>query len=128
MTLAYDETTIRTALRRAWSLETASQWSAENPANGQCNVTAAVIQDLFGGEILRTHMQGIWHYYNQIDGVRADFSDTQFTDPGARFDPPAHYDDIASSKAEAMATIPQREYDALKRALLRELRVTTDAD
>ena len=37
----FDEAQVRDALEKAWSLETAKQWSPENPANGQCNVTAA---------------------------------------------------------------------------------------
>lgn len=117
----YDEAVIRKALPRAWSLETAPQWSRENPANGQCNVTAAVIFDLFGGEILRTQLTGVWHYYNQINGERVDFSDSQFTAPGARFAAPEAYDDVPSSREAAMEGIPQREYEALRRRLLAAL-------
>ncbi len=121
MPLEYDEFAIRKALRQCWSLDTAPQWSAENPANGQCNVTAAVIHDVFGGEILRTKMPGVWHYYNQIDGRRADLSDSQFTDPGARFEAPDPYQDELSSRDAAMEGIPEREYVALKTALLAAL-------
>ena len=117
----YDEFAIRKALRRAWSLDTAVQWSAENPANGQCNVTAAVIHDLFGGEILRTKLTGVWHYYNQLGGKPVDFSDSQFTDPGARFAAPDPYDDELSSREACMEGIADREYEALKTALLAAL-------
>jgi len=121
MPLEFDEAKIRTALDSAWSLETAPQWSAENPANGQCNVTAAVIYDLFGGEVLRTPIGDLWHYYNQIDGRRADLSDSQFTRPNARFDLPVPYEDAPTTRDEAMVGIPQREYDALRSALLARL-------
>lgn len=114
----FDEARIREALESAWSLETAVQWSAENPANGQCNVTAAVIHDLFGGDILRTRFPAVWHYYNRIDGKRVDLTDSQFTRPGARFPAPERYDDALSDRAAAMEGIPQREYDALRAALL----------
>lgn len=117
----FDEKRIREALAKAWSLETAVQWTEENPASGQCNVTAAVIFDLFGGEILRTRLLEVWHYYNRIDGERCDLTDSQFTAPGARFDAPDPYDDEASTRDTAMQTIPQREYDALKGALLKHL-------
>lgn len=116
-----DEPALRVALRRAWSRETAVQWSAENPANGQCNVTAAVVHDLFGGEILRTRMPGLWHYYNRIGGQRMDLTDSQFTDPGARFAAPASYDDQPATRAEALAGIPDREYQTLRAALRRAL-------
>ncbi|MEM1047331.1 MAG: hypothetical protein AAGL24_14325 [Pseudomonadota bacterium] len=117
----FDETRIREALAKAWSLETAVQWTEENPASGQCNVTTALIFDLFGGEILRTRLPEVWHYYNRIDGERYDLTDSQFTAPGARFAAPEAYDDETSSREAAMQTIPQREYDTLKGALLKHL-------
>ena len=118
MQLVYDEVMIRDALRSAWSLETAVQWTPENPASGQCNVTAAVIYDLFGGEILRTRLPDVWHYYNRIDGQRVDFTDSQFTDPGALFSTPEHYDDASTTREATLAGIPEREYVKLKRDLL----------
>ena len=121
MSLTYDETAIRRALRQAWSLETAVQWTPENPASGQCNVTAAVILDLFGGEILRTRLPDVWHYYNRIEGRRVDFTDSQFSSPGALFDAPTRYDDEATTRDAAMTGIPEREYEALRSALLSAL-------
>ena len=97
------------------------QWTPENPASGQCNVTAAVIFDVYGGEILRTPVADVWHYYNRIGGTRVDFTDSQFHAPGARFAAPRTYEDAPTSREAALATIPDREYDALMTALLREL-------
>jgi len=118
----YDESLIRNALPKAWSLETAAQWTQENPASGQCNVTTVVIHDLFGGDILRTQLPGVWHYYNRINGKRVDFSDSQFGAPGALFEAPAAYDDELTSRDNAMQGIPEREYQTLKAALLLHLR------
>ena len=119
--MTFNEDQVRSALEKAWSLDTAQQWSQENPANGQCNVTSAVIYDLFGGEVLRTRLQTVWHYYNQMDGKRCDLTDSQFFRPGAFFPAPESYDDELSSRDTAMEGIPQREYDALKEALLEKL-------
>jgi hypothetical protein len=119
--MTFDEARIRAALRQAWSPETAVQWTEENPALGQCNVTAAVICDLFGGKVLRTRYPDIWHYYNEIDGARYDLTDSQFKDPGAVFQAPEVYQDDVSTKEAAMEGIPQREYDTLRAALLRIL-------
>lgn len=119
--MTFDETTIRKALPEAWSSETAVQWTAENPASGQCNVTAAVIFDLFGGEVLRAQLGEVWHYYNRINGKRCDLTDSQFSAPGALFEAPKSYDDEVSSRDAAMKGIPQVEYDTLKRALLARL-------
>lgn len=119
--MLFEEQKVLEALDRAWSLETAKQWSAENPANGQCNVTAAVIQEIFGGDILKTEIPPVWHYYNQINGKAYDLTASQFTRPNARFPAPNPYEDRPSNLAEAMNGIPQREYDTLKTALLKEL-------
>ncbi|MGI9410722.1 MAG: YunG family protein [Hyphomicrobiaceae bacterium] len=121
MAIPFDEARVRAALSNAWSLDTAVQWTAENPASGQCNVTAAVVFDLFGGEIQRTRLPDAWHYYNRIDGVRMDLTDSQFSAPGAIHEAPDGYQDEITNRATALANIPDREYEALRTALLHEL-------
>ena len=118
---AFDERRVREALFQAWSLETAKQWTVENPASGQYNVTAAVVFDLFGGEILRTRLPEVWHYYNRIDARRVDLTDSQFDAPDALFARPHRYDDEATTRDAAMIGIPQREYDTLRTALASHL-------
>jgi hypothetical protein len=49
------------ALRAAWSRETSEdpdEWSPANPSRGQCAVTALVIRELLGGEILIATVRG----------------------------------------------------------------------
>ena len=121
MSIPFDEARVRAALSNAWSLDSAVQWTAENPASGQCNVTVAVISDLFGGEILRTRLPDAWHYYNRIDGVRMDLTGSQFSAPGASQEAPEDYEDEVTDRAAALANIPNREYDALRTAPLHEL-------
>jgi N-acetylglutamate synthase-like GNAT family acetyltransferase len=48
-------TDIELAIRESWSSETSDdpdEWSADNPARGQCGVTALLVRELLGGEIL----------------------------------------------------------------------------
>jgi len=94
-------------LRECWSTETSGHWLPENPARGQCNVTSLVMQDLFGGEILKTEAPGGWHFYNCIDGKRYDLTASQFTAP-------IPYADIESSRAEALAGTRLERYSTLK--------------
>lgn len=61
------------ALRRyAWTDETAhpdwvAKWSRETPEAGQCAVTALVMQDAFGGHIIRGVVDGHGsHYWNRL--------------------------------------------------------------
>lgn len=82
---------IENVIRSSWSLETcdpvdAPLWTAEAPARGQCAVTALVVQDLLGGELL---MSDVWHangsrqgvhYWNRLaGGMELDLTREQFT-------------------------------------------------
>ena len=96
----------RRVLRRCWSLETSPQWLPENPARGQCNVTALVVWDRFGGEILKTPVGNDWHFYNRVAGTVYDLTAEQFSVPPA-------YLDIPSARDEALAGTAPDRYQAL---------------
>ena len=70
-------------------VSTASQWTPDNPAAGQCNVTSLLIHELFGGELLKTPLPAGDHFYNRIGGRRYDFTASQFDRPIAYVDLPA---------------------------------------
>jgi hypothetical protein len=96
-------------LLASWSLKTSGQWLAANPACGQCSVTALLINELFGGQILKTPLPEGDHFYNRIDGQRIDLTDVQF-------DTPIHYLDIESDRTEALVGTSASKYAALKAA------------
>lgn len=96
-----------TRLRHAWSVETGQHWRADNPASGQCSVTALVIHDKLGGEILKTDVNGAWHFYNRIDAKRVDFTMSQFESP-------IGYDDVSSNRTEALSDCSQARYELLR--------------
>ena len=98
-------------LPRGWSRGSAARWRADDPAAGQCNVTAVLAHELLGGEILKTRVGTSWHFYNRLDGMRHDLTASQFAAPVA-------HDDVASSRAEAMAGILPAEYAALRGRVL----------
>ena len=52
----------------------------QNKFRGQCVVTALIVQDYFGGKILRTEIDGERHshYFNEIDGKTIDLTAEQF--------------------------------------------------
>lgn len=80
---------IETAIRSSWSRETADPaqpgWLPDNPARGQCAVTALVVNDLCGGEVLIAEAwnadgsrQG-YHYWNRLaGGLELDLTREQF--------------------------------------------------
>ncbi|WP_025723768.1 YunG family protein [Paenibacillus polymyxa] len=98
------------ALFQAWSLESSPKWIANNPAAGQCGVTALVVQDRLGGDILRTWLDSGWHYYNRIGEDIIDFTRSQFSIP-------PQYQDVYSNREEAFSDTNAEQYAALNRRL-----------
>lgn len=78
-----------TALEASWGADTAftkSNWSPENPARGQCVVSSLVVQDYFGGDLLKYSVTGKSieesHYFNQLaDGNIVDVTKSQYNFP-----------------------------------------------
>ncbi|MFD5200956.1 hypothetical protein ACFWM7_12570 [Streptomyces sp. NPDC058375] len=82
-------TDIEQALRGSWSAETCTpeyrdRWTPDNPARDQCGVTAMVLNDLLGGELVRgeVHVDGVrtdFHWWNRLGmGVEIDLTREQF--------------------------------------------------
>ena len=107
--MEFDEDKVRSALSSCWSPQTAIQWRPDNPALGQCNVTALLVNELFGGRILKTRHRESRHYYNEIRGRRYDFTDSQFTSP-------VEYADVYSTRAEVERGITRDEMTTLRNA------------
>jgi hypothetical protein len=73
-------------------------------------VTALVVHDQLGGEILKTEVNGAWHFYNLVDGRRIDFTMSQC-------ETPIGYDDVPSNRCEALGDCSVKQYEILRRRL-----------
>ena len=84
-------TRIADALREAWAADTCSPddlarsgWQPDNPAWGQCDITALVVNDLFGGELVcgEVYLNGEqhnYHWWNRLpSGLELDLTREQF--------------------------------------------------
>ena len=72
---------LRRQLRKAWCAQSAADpalWSVTRPSTGQCAVSALIVQERFGGRILRVLVPGGSHYYNDVGGVDVDLTRDQF--------------------------------------------------
>lgn len=80
---------LRAVMRAAWGPDTrdpagGEPWRADNPARNQCGVTALVVQDLLGGELIlgEVLVEGAKvgnHYWNRlVDGTEVDLTADQF--------------------------------------------------
>lgn len=87
MTMTIDE--LRPHIRAAWGPDTCypdhrDDWSADNPAREQCGMTALVVQDVLGGDLVLGHVEvgGVnvgHHYWNVLpDGTVVDLTAEQF--------------------------------------------------
>ncbi len=103
-----DDGLVERLLRDSWSSRTSSLWSVDNPSRGQCGVTALVVNDHLGGEILKTRAGPSWHYYNRVAGRRLDFTSQQFPHL-------LEYLDLVSSREEALADVAEEQYRELAR-------------
>ncbi|MCS3501931.1 hypothetical protein M2189_008558 [Bradyrhizobium japonicum] len=110
--MSFDPDEVQRALRKAWSLSTSSQWTPNNPAAGQCNVTALLVHELFGGELLKTPLPAADHFYNRIEGRRYDFTASQF-------DRPITYVDLLTDRADAELGATSDQLAELRAAFLR---------
>jgi hypothetical protein len=72
-------------------------------------VTALLIHELFGGELLKTGLPEGDHFYNCVHGVRYDFTADQF-------DTPITCADIVTSRADAKRGATSAELQALRAA------------
>jgi hypothetical protein len=83
----YTITQIMQAIKRSWAQETSytpDQWSVDNPARGQCVISALVINDYFGGTYQRFEILledgREKHYVNVLpDGVVIDVAGMQYS-------------------------------------------------
>jgi hypothetical protein len=105
-------------LQKSWSPATARQWTSERPAAGQCNVTALLLHDLFGGELLKTLLPKGDHFYNRIDGRRYDFTESQF-------DRPIRYDDTPATRVDAERGATKAELAVLRAAFEQNWRISS---
>lgn len=72
---------MREMFEKAWSAETsnAPDWSPERPSRGQCAITALIVQDGTGGDLVRVINAGDSHYFNRLpDGSEVDLTRDQF--------------------------------------------------
>lgn len=104
-----DKQRIVRTLQGSWSQYTSTKWTQSNPALGQCSVTALVLQDRFGGGLLKTRIGDAWHFYNEIDGDVHDFTSQQF-------ERPLRYSHLPATRDEALIDTSPEQYQHLGHA------------
>lgn len=122
----YDLDTATNTLSASWSADTAygpSSWSQDNPARGQCIVSCLVIQDYFGGDLVRYSVKGEGinetHYVNKLpNGSLLDTTASQYTYDVVFQPKPIELDGFSSIREKRLA-----DADTLRRYILLRDRV-----
>jgi hypothetical protein len=122
-------THIERVIRSAWAADTCdpadlADWHTGNPARGQCGVTALVLHDLLGGELLlgEVHVDGQrtgHHWWNRLGVVEVDLTRDQFG---------PHEQITAGEVVDRPAGPPVRcreQYETLRARVLRQLGADT---
>lgn len=101
---------IRNALQQSWSADTSytpDEWSRDNPARGQCVVSALVLQEYLGGDLHRYKViynnQPEKHYVNVIDRVFVDSTRSQYPEDAELVDAPVDLGSYGSIRAKLMS-------------------------
>ena len=113
-------------MRAAWGEDSCDPvdlpWSTDNPAKGQCGVTALVLNDLLGGDLMSAPVffpdgtQQGWHTWNVFgDGVEVDLTLEQFR-AGEVVEPPERI-----VRAPGPPTRDPHRYEALRARVLTAL-------
>lgn len=122
---------IDSAMRASWAADTCSPddearvpWTADNPAWGHCDVTALVVHDLLGGDLVmgEVHLDGEkhgYHWWNRLgSGFEVDLTREQFQQ-GQVVTPVQ-----VVARPEGRPVRRQREYELFRRRVTERLGIS----
>ena len=116
----FDKTVVKKALKRTWALDQIPGRIPNSSDDDKSSVTSQLIHDLFGGEILKTHVKKSWHFYNRIDGERVDFTESEMD----KFTKENGFEDIPSTPDETYAYFEQEDYSTFLMRFVRTFEET----
>lgn len=110
------------ALHESWAQDTCyegSDWTPDNPARGQCVVSSLIVQDYFGGDLVRYAVTGEGldekHYGNLIEGTVIDTTVQQYRQPVVFKPLPIALKGFASTREKRLADKDTKDrYDLLR--------------
>lgn len=114
----FDRTTVQETLRQTISSD---NFPGAGPfKESQDTIISLLIHDIFGAEILKTHKQKRWHFYNRINGERIDLAEAETLNPVVE----NTFEDIPSSPCEASDYVAREDYLTFLMKFIREFEET----
>ena len=111
---------LKTSLRECYSKDLCypkvqDEWNENNKCFGMCVITSLIVNDYFGGDICKIHVEGISHYYNLIENEIIDLTSSQFKCE-------VDYKDYETIERDKILTDNTKErYQMLKKRLINKL-------
>jgi len=116
---------VQEALRKSRILdEGEKELNSKKFKNGLDREISLLIYDIFGGEILKTHIRRGWHFYNKINGERIDF----ITSETGKVSEENYFEDIPSTRDETNKYFEQVDYSTLFLRFVRAFEETVGLD
>jgi len=106
------------ALKKSLAPESNKVSTPDDQVEVQDSIISLLIHDVFGGEILKTHEDKNWHFYNRIDGERLDFAGSKTRSSGEMFE------DIPATPDETSDYIDQADYSTFFMKFIRAFEET----
>lgn len=94
------------ALKKSLTSDSDRKLGPKIGTGGQDGLISLLIHDVFGGEILKTHLKKYWHFYNRIEGERVDFTLVKSNEDELL----REFEDIPSTPDETLDYIDQTDY------------------
>jgi hypothetical protein len=106
MKTMFNRLVVHEALKNCYIQENNPKNKINKPAASQDRFISLLLHDIFGGEILKTHIRRGWHFYNRIEGERIDFTRSET----GNFPVDTGLEDIPSSSVETLSSVEQIDY------------------
>ncbi len=102
----FNRMVVQEALKSSLLQDNTPGLKSNKPATFHDRFISLLIHDIFGGEILKTHIRRRWHFYNRIDGERIDFTRSN----RANYAGDQSFEDIPSMPDETCNNVEQIDY------------------
>jgi hypothetical protein len=102
----FNRMVVQEALKNSLAIDNGPALTQTKSDASQNTVISLLIHEIFGGEILKTHMKKGWHFYNRIDGERIDFTQTEISKSNEE----KLFEDIPSTPDETHKYFEQEDY------------------
>jgi hypothetical protein len=120
----FNKNVVYEALKRSVTLDPGKKMKTGKNSIEQDSLISLLIHDVFGGEILKTHAEKNWHFYNRVDGERVDFANPETLKTGSI----TRFEDIPSTPDETYSYVDQTDYTTFFLRFVRAFEETVGLD